>query len=87
MTTWTLWLGAVLVVGGSVAHIKHQTVAARVLWALAVLAFVVTGVGAVAEMSLPLAVTLVVAIAATVSLVVVTNKPGKPAATVRRGAQ
>jgi hypothetical protein len=52
-----------------------------------VLAFVATGVGAVAEMSLPLAVTLIVAITATVSLVVVTNKPGKPAATVRRGAQ
>jgi len=39
MTTWTLWLGALLVVGGSAALLKDQAVAARALWVLAVLAF------------------------------------------------
>ncbi|QSE86557.1 hypothetical protein [Rhodococcus koreensis] len=35
MTTWTLWLGARLVVGGSTAQIKHQAGVARALWVLA----------------------------------------------------
>jgi hypothetical protein len=56
MTTWTLWLGALLVVGGSAAQIKHQAVAARALWLFAVLAFAAAAVGAVTatEVSLPL---------------------------------
>ncbi|MFD7009584.1 hypothetical protein [Rhodococcus jostii] len=46
MTTWTLWIGAVLVVGGSAAQLSRQAVAARVVWVLAVLAFVVTAASA-----------------------------------------
>jgi hypothetical protein len=44
-TTWTLWIGALLVVSGAAAQLKHQAVAARALWVLAVLAFVATAVG------------------------------------------
>ncbi|MDH6291958.1 hypothetical protein [Rhodococcus opacus] len=86
MTTWTLWIGALLVVGGSVAQLKHQAAAARALWVLAVLTFVATTVGAVttSEVSLPLVITLVVAIAATVALVVITREPTRSAAS-RRG--
>ena len=80
MTTWTLWIGAVLVVGGSAAHLTRQAVAARALWVLAVLAFVATVVGAVivSEVSLPLLLILGVAIAATVALVSVTRQPAQP---------
>ncbi|EID79005.1 MULTISPECIES: hypothetical protein [Rhodococcus] len=88
MTTWTLWLGALLVVGGSTAQIKHQTGAARALWVLAVLAFVATAVGAItaSQLSLSLLLTLVGAITATCALVAVTKEPTKaPAA--RRGAE
>ncbi len=88
MTTWTLWLGALLVVGGSAAQIKHQAVAARALWLFAVLAFAAAAVGAVTakEVSLPLLLAVVIAIVATVALVAVTNEPKKPAV-VRRGAK
>ncbi|WP_370185279.1 hypothetical protein [Rhodococcus wratislaviensis] len=88
MTTWTLWLGALLVVGGSTAQIKHQAGVARALWVLAVLAFVATAVGAIAasEISLPLLLTLVVAIAATCALVAVTKEPIKAAA-ARKGTE
>ena len=59
MPTWTrpLWLGALLVVGGSVVQIRHAVVVARALWVLAALTFVGTVVGAVtaAESSLPVA--------------------------------
>ncbi|MFD7008074.1 hypothetical protein [Rhodococcus jostii] len=96
MTTWTLWIGAVLVVGGSAAHLTRQAVAARALWVLAVLGFVVTAASAVltSEFSLPLLLILVVAIAATVALVTVTPQPApsvarEPArsAAARRDAQ
>ncbi|MDV7246374.1 MULTISPECIES: hypothetical protein [Rhodococcus] len=88
MTTWTLWLGALLVVGGSAAQIKRQAVAARALWLFAVLVFAAAAVGAVtaAEVSLPLLLAVVVAIVATGALVAVTNQPKKPAV-VRRGAK
>ncbi|MFD7010689.1 hypothetical protein [Rhodococcus jostii] len=88
MTTWTLWIGALLVVGGSTAQLKHQAAAARVLWVLAVLAFVVTAASAVAasEVSLPLLLTLVGAIAGTIALVAVTRERTKAAAG-RGGAQ
>ncbi|UDH01662.1 hypothetical protein [Rhodococcus opacus] len=88
MTSWTLWIGALLVVGGSAAQIKYQAVAARALWVLAVLAFLATAVRAVttSELSLPLLLTLVVAIAATVALVAVTRER-TTAAAARRGAQ
>ncbi|QTJ71436.1 hypothetical protein HYG77_39125 (plasmid) [Rhodococcus sp. ZPP] len=88
MTTWTLWLGALLVVGGSAAQIKHQPGSARALWVLAVLAFAAAAVGAVtaSEVSLPLLLAVVIAIVATGALVAVTNEPKKPAA-VRRGAK
>ncbi|MFF2113605.1 hypothetical protein [Rhodococcus koreensis] len=80
MTTWTLWIGALLVVGGSAAHLKRQVVAARALWVLAVLAFVVTAASAVftSEVSLPLLLILVVAITATVALVTVSRQLAKP---------
>ncbi|MFD9667180.1 hypothetical protein ACFWAY_37185 [Rhodococcus sp. NPDC059968] len=96
MTTWTLWIGALLVVGGSAAHLKDQAAAARALWALAVLAFVATAASAVftSEFSLPLLLILVAAITATVALVSVTREqaksvirePGRSAA-ARRDAQ
>ncbi|PQP13936.1 hypothetical protein [Rhodococcus opacus] len=88
MTTWTLWLGALLVVVGSTAQIKHQTGAARALWVLAVLAFVATAVGAItaSELSLPLLLILVAAIAATCALVAVTKEPTKTVA-ARKGAE
>ncbi|UOT08438.1 hypothetical protein MPY17_39940 (plasmid) [Rhodococcus opacus] len=96
MTTWTLWIGALLVGGGSAAQLRHQAVAARALWGLAVLAFVATAASAVftSEFSLPLLLILVVAITATVALVSVTREPAKsvtrePArsAAARRGTQ
>ncbi|MFC9361281.1 hypothetical protein ACFTZB_32470 [Rhodococcus sp. NPDC057014] len=88
MTTWPLWIGALLVVGGSAAQLTHQTAAARALWVLAVLAFVTTAVGAVivSELSLPLLLILVVAIAGTVALVALTREPEK-STTARRGTQ
>ncbi|MDV6244832.1 hypothetical protein [Rhodococcus opacus] len=92
MTTWTLWIGALLVVGGSAAQLTHRTAAARALWMLAVLAFMATTVGAVtaAEFSLPLVLILVAAIAATCALITVTREPAKAkakVAAVRGGAQ
>ncbi|GCE37818.1 hypothetical protein Rhow_000664 [Rhodococcus wratislaviensis] len=89
MTTWTLWIGALLVVGGSAAHLKHQAVAARGLWVLAVLAFVTTAASAMTAttVSLPLVITLVVAIAGTVALVAVTREQATKAPAARRGAQ
>ncbi|MFE7421825.1 hypothetical protein [Rhodococcus sp. NPDC057529] len=88
MTTWTLWIGALLVVGGSVAQLIHQAAAARALWVLAVLAFVATAVGAVivSGLSLPLLLILVLAIAATVALLALTREPARSAA-ARRGTQ
>ncbi|WAM19713.1 hypothetical protein [Rhodococcus sp. JS3073] len=88
MTTWTLWIGALLVVGGSAAQLAHQAAAARALWVLAVLTFVATTVGAVttSELSLPLVITLVAAIAATVALIAVTREPTRSAA-ARNGAE
>ncbi|MGV9866115.1 hypothetical protein [Rhodococcus koreensis] len=88
MTTLTLWLGALLVVGGSTAQLTHRSGAARALWVLAVLAFVATIVGAMtaSQISLRLALILVVAIAATCALVAVTREPAKVAA-ARRGAE
>jgi hypothetical protein len=58
MTTWTLWIGAVLVVGGSATQITHQAGAARALW-LAVLVFAAAAALAVttSESSLPLLLT------------------------------
>ena len=96
MTTWTLWIGALLVVGGSAAQLTRQVVAARALWMLAVLAFVATAASAVftSEFSLPLLLILGVAIAATVALVTVTRQPAQPvtreparSAAARRDAQ
>ena len=89
MTTWTLWLGALLVVGGSTAQLKHQAGVARALWVLAVLAFVATALGAMSasEISLPLLLTLVGAIAATCALVAVTKEPTKATAARRGGAE
>ncbi|RYE38953.1 MAG: hypothetical protein EOP24_45650 [Hyphomicrobiales bacterium] len=89
MTTWTLWIGALLVVGGSAAQLTHRTAVARVLW---VLAFMATTVGAVtaAEFSLPLVLILVAALAATCALIAVTREPAKAkvkAAAGRGGAQ
>ncbi|ANS32617.1 putative membrane protein (plasmid) [Rhodococcus opacus] len=83
MTTWTLWLGALLVVGGSAALFKHQAVAARALWVLAVLAvlaFAAAAVGAVtaSEVSLPLLLAVVIAIVATGALVAVTVPSKNP---------
>ncbi|MGW5147303.1 hypothetical protein [Rhodococcus koreensis] len=91
MTTWILWLGALLVVGGSTVQLTHRSGVARVLWVLAVLAvlaFAATTVGAMtaSEISLPLALTLVGAIAATCALVAVTREPAKVAA-AQRGAE
>ncbi len=88
MTTWTLWLGALLVVGGSTAQLTHRSGAARAPWVLAVLAFAATIVGAVtaSEISLSLVLILVVAIAATCALVAVTSERAKVAA-ARRGAE
>ena len=88
MTTWTLWIGALLVVGGSAAQLNHQAVAARALWVLAVLAFMATAASAVTAtmISLSLLLALVVAIAATVALVAVTRER-TTAAAARRGAQ
>ena len=88
MTTWTLWIGALLVVGGSLAQLKHQTAAARALWVFAVLAFAITAAAAVttAEVSLPLLLILMVAVAATCALVAVTREPAQAAAT-RRGPE
>ncbi|PBC47141.1 hypothetical protein [Rhodococcus sp. ACPA1] len=79
MTTWTLWIGALLVVGGSAAQLTHHTAAARALWVLAVPAFMATTVGAVtaAEFSLPLVLILVAAIAATCALIAITREPAK----------
>ncbi|WP_054248689.1 hypothetical protein [Rhodococcus opacus] len=87
MTIWILWLGAVLVVAGSVA-ITHRASAARALCLLAVFAFAVAVVGAViaSEFSLPLLLTVVVAIVATVALTVATGEP-KKSMTARRGAE
>jgi uncharacterized protein (DUF58 family) len=89
MTTWTLWIGALLVVGGSAAQLTHRTAVARVLWVLAVLAFMATTVGAVtaAEFSLPLVLILVGAIAATVALIAVTREPAKAKAAAGRGGE
>ncbi|MGV9861411.1 hypothetical protein [Rhodococcus koreensis] len=88
MTTWILWLGALLVVGGSTVQLTHRSGVARVLWVLAVLAFAATTVGAMtaSEISLPLALTLVGAIAATCALVAVNPEPAKVAA-AQRGAE
>ena len=88
MTIWILWLGAVLVVAGSVAQITHRASAARALWLLAVFAFAVAVVGAViaSEFSLPLLLTVVVAIVATVALTVATGEP-KKSMTSKRGAE
>nr|WP_257226624.1 hypothetical protein [Rhodococcus opacus] len=74
-----------LVVGGSIAQIKHRTGAARALW---VLAFVATAVGAIAasEISPALLLILISAIAATSALVAVTKEPTKATAT-RKGAE
>ncbi|QYA99871.1 hypothetical protein I1A62_01530 (plasmid) [Rhodococcus sp. USK10] len=79
MTTWTLWIGALLVVGGSAAQLTRRVVAARALWVLGVLAFVVTAASAAftSEVPLPLLLILVVAIAATVALVSVTRQPAR----------
>jgi hypothetical protein len=89
MTTWTLWIGALLVVGGSAAQLKHQAAAARALWVLAVLAFVTTAASAMTAttVSLPLVITLVVAIAGTVALVAVTREQATKAPAARPGAQ
>ncbi|RZI53531.1 MAG: hypothetical protein EOP16_02325 [Pseudonocardia sp.] len=89
MTTWTLWIGALLVVGGSAAQLTHRTGAARVLWVLAVLAFMATTVGAVtaAEFSLPLVLILVAVIAATCALIAVTREPAKAKAAAGRGGE
>ncbi|QSE86105.1 hypothetical protein [Rhodococcus koreensis] len=89
MTTWTLWIGALLVVGGSAAQLTHHTGAARALWVLAVLAFMTTTVGAVtaAEFSLPLVLILVGAIAATCALITVTREPTNANAAARPGAR
>ncbi|PQP16398.1 hypothetical protein [Rhodococcus opacus] len=90
MTTWTIWIGALLVVGGSAAQLTHRTAAARAFWVLAVLAFMATTVGAVTAttFSLPLVLILVGAIAATCALIAVTREPAKAAAAaVRGGAQ
>ncbi|RYF40732.1 MAG: hypothetical protein EOO27_47285 [Comamonadaceae bacterium] len=80
MTTWTLWLGALLVVGGSAALLKDQAVAARAPWVLAVLAFAAAAVGAVtaSEVSLPLLLAVVIAIVATGALVAVTVPSKNP---------
>ncbi|WP_016880407.1 MULTISPECIES: hypothetical protein [Rhodococcus] len=88
MPIWTLWLGAVLVVAGSAAQITHRALAARALWLLAVLAFAAAAVGAVtaSEFSLPLLLTVFVAIAATIALHVVTSDPKKSVAS-RRDAE
>ncbi|WP_016881783.1 MULTISPECIES: hypothetical protein [unclassified Rhodococcus (in: high G+C Gram-positive bacteria)] len=82
MTTWTLWIGALLVVGGSVAQLAHQVVVARALWVLAVLAFVATAalVMTMSELLVPLGITVVVAIAATGALLALTREPAKSAA-------
>ncbi|MGY4782746.1 hypothetical protein ACVH9Z_22800 [Rhodococcus opacus] len=79
MPIWTLWLGAVLVVAGSGAQITHRASAARALW---LLAFAAAAVGAVtaSEFSLPLLLTVFVAIAATIALSVVTSDPKKSVA-------
>lgn len=89
MTTWTLWIGALLAVGGSAAQLAHHTAAARALWVLAVLAFIATTVGAVtaAEFSLPLVLILVAAIAATCALITVTHEPTNANAAARPGAR
>ncbi|MGV9870860.1 hypothetical protein [Rhodococcus koreensis] len=74
MTTWTLWIGAVLVVGGSVALIQHRAGAARALWLLAVLAFAAAVIGVLTArvISVSLLLTVGVAIGATLALVTVT---------------
>ncbi|MGW4335198.1 hypothetical protein ACWEK5_20580 [Rhodococcus koreensis] len=96
MTTWTLWIGALLVVGGSAAQLTRNAVAARVLWVLAGLAFVASAASAAftSEFSLPLLLILEVAIAGTLALVSVTRQPARsvtrgPArsAAARRDAQ
>ncbi|MGW4337702.1 hypothetical protein ACWEK5_33550 [Rhodococcus koreensis] len=88
MTTWTLWLGALLVVGGSASLITHRDGAARALWLLAVLAFAAAAasVATAAEISLPLVLAVVVAIGATLALVAVTKEP-KKSAVAGRGAE
>ncbi|MDT2009479.1 hypothetical protein FXW78_46855 [Rhodococcus opacus] len=88
MTTWTLWLGALLVVGGSAAQITHRAGAARILWLLAVLAFAAAAASVVtaAEFSLPLLLAVVVALGATVTLVAGTREP-KRSAVAGRGAE
>ena len=86
MPTWILWLGAALVVAGSAAQITHRASAARALWLLAVLAFATAAVGAAAELSLPLLLTVVVAIVATVALAMVSSEPNESTA-ARRSAE
>ncbi|MFD9663462.1 hypothetical protein ACFWAY_17835 [Rhodococcus sp. NPDC059968] len=67
MTTWILCIGAARVVGGSVALVKRQTVAARMVWPLAALAFAAAFVGVVTVtvISVPLVLAVVVAIVVT----------------------
>ncbi|MDT2009993.1 hypothetical protein FXW78_51625 [Rhodococcus opacus] len=75
MITWILWTGAALVVGRLGCPVKTQPVAARVLWVLAALTFVAAAIGVLTAsvISLPLLVTVVIAIVATLMLVKVTN--------------
>ena len=89
MTTWALWIGALLVVGGSAAQLTHRTAVARALWVLAVLAFMATTVGAVTAttFSLPPLLILVAAIAATCALIAVTREPANANAAARPGAR
>ena len=37
---WILWIGALLVVGGSTGQVTGRTILARILWALGAVAFV-----------------------------------------------
>jgi NADH:ubiquinone oxidoreductase subunit 6 (subunit J) len=81
MTTWTLWIGALLVLTGSAALLTRRTGAARLLWLLATLAFAAAFVGVVtADMiSVPLVLAVVVAIVVTLLLVTITRPAARDA--------
>lgn len=74
MTLWPLWIGAMLVVGGSAAAITHHLGAARALWLLAVFVFVTTLAAVVADRDTVVPMLgVVAAIVATGALIAVTR--------------
>lgn len=84
MTTWTLWIGALLVVGGSTALLTRRTVAARLLWLLATLAFAAALVAAVTADVISVPLVLVVVLATVVALMLVTITVPAPMASERK---